>query len=137
MGFDGGDLFDLVGARTRWLAGRHALISGNLANADTPGFVPLDAAPMDGTRLRPAGAGPGAVTLVRTSADHLAGTPRRQPDIASRPDKGWERDPAGNGVVVEEQVQKLAETQGQYRLATAVYGKYVRMLRTALGVAAG
>lgn len=133
----GGGLFDLVGARTRWLAGRHALLSGNLANADTPGFVALDAVPMDEARPGLAGGGLAGVSLVRTSPDHLAGSPRPQPGVASRRDKGWEQDPSGNGVVVEEQVQKLAETQGQYRLATSVYGKYVRMIRTALGVAAG
>lgn len=130
----GGDLFDLISSRTGWLARRHAVLSGNIANADTPRFTPLDLKPQRPERL----AGPQAPTglgLVRTSGAHLAGSPPA-PAAGERGSRaeGWETAPSGNAVVLEEQAQKLAQTQIEHQLATGLYGKYMGMLRTALGV---
>lgn len=133
----GGDLFDLISSRSGWLARRHAVISGNIANADTPRFAPLDLKPQRAEQLaRPQA--PTGLGLVRTSGSHLGGTPPRPPagERGSR-DEGWETAPSGNAVVIEEQVQKLAQTQLDHQLATSLYGKYVGMLRIALGVGGG
>jgi flagellar basal-body rod protein FlgB len=132
----GGDLFDLISSRAGWLARRHAVISGNIANADTPGFTPLDVKPQRPERLaRPAA--PAGLGMARTAGGHLAGTPPR-PVAGERGSRseGWETAPSGNAVVIEEQVQKLAQTQLDHQLATSLYGKYVGMLRIALGVGA-
>ena len=51
-------------------------------------------------------------------------------------DEGWETAPSGNAVVIEEQAQKLAQTQIEHQLATSLYGKYVGLMRIALGVGA-
>ena len=130
----GGDLLDLISSRTGWLARRHAVLSGNIANADTPRFTPLDLKPQrPGQLARPQA--PTGLGLVRTSSVHLAGTPPAPGpgDQGSRTD-GWETAPSGNAVVLEEQAQKLAQTQIEHQLATGLYGKYMGMLRTALGV---
>ena len=131
-----GDLFDVISSRAGWLARRHAVISGNIANADTPGFAPLDLKEQRPDRLvRPAA--PTGLALVRTSGVHLAGTPPvpGPGDQGSRTD-GWETAPSGNAVVLEEQAQKLAQTQIEHQLATGLYGKYVGLMRIALGVGA-
>ena len=44
-------LFDLISARAGWLAQRQAVLGQNVANADTPGFRPLDLAPASFERL--------------------------------------------------------------------------------------
>jgi len=132
----GGDLFDIISNRAGWLARRHAVISGNIANADTPGFTPLDLKEQRPDRLaRPAA--PAGLALARTSGSHMAGMAPRPPagERGSR-DDGWETAPSGNAVVIEEQAQKLAQTQIEHQLATSLYGKYVGLLRVALGVGA-
>lgn len=130
----GGDLFDLISSRTGWLARRHAVLSGNVANADTPNFTPLDLKPQRTEQLAGPRA-PSGIGLVRTAGTHLAGTPPRAAaaESGSR-SPAWETAPSGNAVVIEEQVQKLAQTQIEHQLATGIYGKYMGMLRTALGV---
>lgn len=130
----GGDLFSLISSRTGWLARRHAVLAGNIANADTPRFTPLDLKPQRAEQLaRPQL--PSGLGMMRTSATHLAGTPP-SPSMGERGSnsEGWETAPSGNAVVLEEQAQKLAQTQIEHQLATGLYGKYMGMLRTALGV---
>ncbi|HMR30245.1 MAG TPA: hypothetical protein PKA13_05290 [Geminicoccaceae bacterium] len=133
----GGDLFDLISSRTGWLARRHAVLSGNIANADTPRFQPLDLKPQRAEQLaRPQA--PAGIGLARTAAEHMAGTPPAAPAGEGGSRAGaWETAPSGNAVVLEEQAQKLAQTQIEHQLATGIYGKYMSMMRIALGVGGG
>jgi flagellar basal-body rod protein FlgB len=126
------DLFALVASKSRWLAQRHAVLSANVANADTPGFTPLDLKAFDARTAKRADPG---IPLQRTASSHLAGgtASPADPGHVGRT-KSWETAPSGNAVVLEEQAQKLAATQLDYQLAADVYGKYLAMMRTALGV---
>ena len=47
--------------------------------------------------------------------------------------KPYEIAPAGNAVVLEEQMMKIAETQIDYELTTILYRKNVHLLKMALG----
>lgn len=130
-----GDLFQLATARAAWLARRHAVLTTNIANADTPGFRPLDLRPPEPGRAAVAGPSPPTPVLARTAAAHLAGMPALPPPAErGRPGEGWETAPAGNAVVIEEQAQKLVQTQLDHQLATGIYGKLVALTRAALGV---
>ncbi len=62
-------LFELISARTRWLAQREAVLTRNVANADTPDYRPLDLKPASFGELlarRARGAVGGGVELART-----------------------------------------------------------------------
>jgi flagellar basal-body rod protein FlgB len=130
-------LFSLISARTAWLGQREAVLGQNLANADTPSFKPMDLAAFEKSMPSPGG-GMAPVALEQTAQGHLAGT--RRPAAAgarSRPNDGYEMAPAGNAVVLEEQMQKLMTTQLDHQLATNLYSRHKSMLKTALGVAQG
>ncbi|MDX6749333.1 hypothetical protein SH611_05905 [Geminicoccaceae bacterium 1502E] len=118
--------FGLLSAKAEWAGRRFAVLSGNIANADTPGRLPLDLPAFADALARNR---PG---MVRTDARHLAPAGGQGSDGA-RPARSWETAPSGNGVVLEEEMQKLATTQLDYRLAIDLYGKHLGMLRTALG----
>lgn len=129
-------LFDLVSARTRYLARREAVLTQNVANADTPDYKPLDLRPAKArdllTQRHPGG--PGPVALALTQAAHLTGTPPSRPDgPRARATDGFETAPSGNAVVLDEQLEKLGETQLGYELATNLYRRHVGMQKTALG----
>jgi flagellar basal-body rod protein FlgB len=137
MGLARIDLFDLAAARGQWLARRHALLSANVANADTPGFRPLDLREPGPGQLLAAARPAAGLVLARTDATHLGGAPPRPAaGERGRPGEGWEAAPAGNAVLLEEQAQKLAQTQLDHQLATGIYGKLVGLMRSALGVGA-
>jgi flagellar basal-body rod protein FlgB len=124
-------IFGLMNRRMDWLTQRHTVLAQNIANADSPGYGPKDLSRSSFLRmLRPTGP---QMTMQATSASHLA--PTRRPEEA-RADKSrdvYEAAPAGNAVVLEEQLMKVSETQGAYRLATNLYRKHVSMLKQALG----
>ena len=128
-------LFALATKRMGWLAKRQEVLSQNVANADTPDYVPFDLKPQNfRSMLKAAGAGDGVpqVTLARTEPGHIA--PRRDPgnyrDQKDRQD--YETAPSGNAVILEEQLMKVSETQTDYRMATTLYQRHLQMLKDAL-----
>ena len=128
-------LFQLLSAKASFLQARHAVLTQNVANADTPRYQPKDlvepdfASALKGSRQ----AGVAPVRLERSRPDHLAGLPTAPTPPRGQRFDGFEMAPAGNEVIIEEQIRLLGETERGYQLATSVYGKYVGLMRTALG----
>jgi len=124
-------LLALATKRMGWLARRQEVLSQNVANADTPGYVPHDLKPQDfKAMLRPAEP---KVQVVRTSAAHLEPV-RRTQNERDRPDiERYETAPSGNAVVLEDQMMRVSETQTDYRMATTLYRKHIAMLKAAIG----
>ena len=117
-------LFDLISTRQRWLGQREAVLGQNVANADTPDYRPLDLKPASFRELELLGRRLGptlAVQLARTQPLHAAGAPPRAVEARARRVKGFETAPSGNAVVLDEQMQKLAQTQLDYELTTNLY----------------
>lgn len=94
-------LTQLASQKMTWLSHRQRVISENVANADTPGYAARDVESFDDYLRRPDGA---AVRVESAKSE-------------------WGSSMDGNGVVLEEQAIKAAETSGQYRLATRLYSK--------------
>lgn len=111
--------------RLQFLAARTSVISENIANADTPGFVARDLSASsfearvtgalrvnDPRHLQPGGRNGGS------SVPHLA------PD--------GEASLSGNQVSIETQMMKLSETRMDYGLASSIYRKSVELMRMAV-----
>ena len=131
---EGTALKSLLSARTSWLQARHAVLSQNVANADTPDFAPRDIAEPDFERLATRAAQPSpALPMARTSSAHLVGSASSSILAAGREIDGFEIAPAGNEVILEEQAQLLQLTQLDYQLSTGIYSKIVGLMRTAIG----
>jgi len=126
------NLFQAVKKRMDWLAQRQEVLSQNIANADSPGYRARDPTPYnlkDLIRRESA-----QLNMASTGEGHLGGRRKQIRDFAERPDrKPFETAPAGNSVVLEEQMAKVGETGANYKMATNLYRKHVGMLRMALG----
>lgn len=110
--------------RMQWLQARQAVLAGNVAHGDTPGFRPSDLAAPD-TRGR-------QLALVGTAAGHLArrsGGDRSQTTTAG----AFETRPSGNAVNLEDEMLKLAETQIEHQVAAGLYQRSISYMRIALG----
>ena len=66
-------LFSMLTKRASWLDKRQEVLARNIANADTPGFVPRDLKPQDFRSFLAAPAAPQA-GLVQTGAVHNGST---------------------------------------------------------------
>ena len=123
-------LFEMLTRRMSWLSQRQEVLAHNIANADTPDFAARDLEPLD---FRRALHDAGPATPARTHAAHLGGAAKPQAFRDIVPRGRYETTPSGNGVVLEEQLMQVAETQVDYQLVTNLYRKHVDMIKSALG----
>lgn len=134
-----GDKFGLLSVfsqRLGFLGQRQSVLAQNVANADTPNYVPRDLDSKAFERLVRGGA-PQVRTSV-TRSGHLAGT--LEEGGRFRPEEQrhrYETLPSGNAVVLEEQLGKVADTNIQHATVTNLYGKYMQMFKTAVGRSQG
>ena len=124
-------LFALVSKRMAWLTERQQVLAQNVANADTPKYKPRDLTQQSFRKML-APQRPG-MEMKRTAGSHIQRVPNAMQFRAEKTRKTYETAPSGNAVVLEEQLMKVSETQGHYRLATNLYRKHVEMIKMALG----
>lgn len=126
-------LFTAMSAKMRYLDQRQKLISQNVANANTPGYAPMDLKEVDfgrvltnvtrSNQVRPATTQPGHMPAPNAVEDARSGKMRHTYEVA----------PAGNAVVIEEQMVNANAINLDYNLMTSLYQKNVGMIKTALG----
>jgi flagellar basal-body rod protein FlgB len=117
--------------RMDWLGAREKVLATNIANSDTPNYQPKDVVPLDfSDHLQKLA----AVEPERTNPQHMLGTvPPKDATDSKKSKKTYETAPAGNSVVIEEQMMKLSETQADYNAMVNLYRKHIDMLKTAIG----
>ena len=129
MNLPGIGLFRMISQQLHWLGQRQEVLSQNVANADTPGYQARDLQPLAfGDALQQATLRPAV-----THAGHLLGKSADPAAAKVKTITPWEVSPDGNGVVLEQQMTQLAETQADYQMATELYRKQIGMLKTAIG----
>jgi len=135
MTFDDIPLLSMLKSRLGYLSQQQQGIAVNVANSDTPGFVPTQlnafkySAP--GKTIVPGGAL--SLTPVQTEAAFLPGhattngaawKSKLAPDSEARLD--------GNQVVLEEQMMRMSQTRGDYDAAINFYEKSISLIQLAL-----
>lgn len=125
-------LFRMARQQMDWLGDRQTVLAQNIANADTPNYRAKDLKGLSFERelreVKP-------VQMAATSGTHLQGTVVKPDHRVEelRPREVYETNPNDNGIVLEEQVMKVSDTQMKYQLASSIYQKNMTMLRTAIG----
>ena len=110
------DIFTLAEKRLAWIGQRQGILAQNIANANTPGYNTRDVTPFSevlATEKRRAGQGSGLGPISGRATG--------------------ERTLNGNSVVMDDQLEKVSETDTAQQLATNLYKKYVSLFKTALG----
>ncbi|WP_240932662.1 flagellar basal body rod protein FlgB [Pelagibius litoralis] len=121
----------MLASRMDWLGQRQKVLAQNIANADTPDFVPRDLKPQQFRRMVERSAMPLA-TPEATQAGHIQTSSLRVDNRSVEQKERYETAPSGNAVVVEEQLIKVAQTQNDYNAITNLYRKQVAMMKMAL-----
>ena len=125
-------LISAMKKRLAWLTQRQEILAQNIANSDSPGYKPKDIEPLDFKHLLRREQA--QINMNLTSPGHLVGSRRRVTDFTARKTrKPYETAPAGNAVILEEQMLKLTKTGVSYKLVTELYKKNLGMLRMAIG----
>lgn len=129
-------LFQGIGAKMDFLNQRQGVIAQNIANSDTPGYRPKDLKNVDFSRYLGAAIpnkGVSDVSLAKTSTSHMGQGTEELNTQSRKQRETYEVAPAGNAVIMEEQLMKSGRTVMDYTLMTNIYQKHVGMIKTALG----
>jgi flagellar basal-body rod protein FlgB len=123
-------ILSMLRHRMQWHQERQRVLAENVSNSDTPGFRARDLREPDFRNTMAAASG--GVQLARSDPGHFGsseGSTRFQLDRSAAGDVR----PAGNAVNLEEEMMKVAQNQMDYQAATALYGRSLGLLKTALG----
>jgi flagellar basal-body rod protein FlgB len=118
-------LFNLAEQRLAWVDQRQAVLAQNVANASTPDFQPSDLPSFASTLDKL-----GPLPMATTEPDDLAGTTGGPLQPVQETDA---HGPDGNGVALDTQLTRIADTQTTQSLVTSIYKKYMTMFSEALG----
>lgn len=124
-------LFSALTEKMRWHQARQTVLAGNIANANTPGYVEQDLSPLTfGDEMKSLA----AVTTVATSPTHFSVSSGDGPDGFKASDaEGFEVKPSGNSVSLEDEMMKVSANDMDYQTVTALYTRSMAIIRTALG----
>jgi flagellar basal-body rod protein FlgB len=134
MDFDKITILSAMKKRLAWLGQRQEILAQNIANADTPGKKAKDLAPLDFKNF--VGRENRQIGMSRTNKSHLTGGFKAPSDFSEKETKKpYETAPAGNAIILEEQMMKLGKTSADHKLMTELYKKHLNMFRIAIGKA--
>ena len=123
-------LFEALAKRMTWLGDRQTVLSENVANADTPGYVARDLRPPDFKSVMTQQA-KRQVTLVTTQPGHIA--VQTSSDSLAQPETQADRSLSGNAVSLEEQMMKVSQTANDFALTTTLYRANLGIIKSVLG----
>ncbi len=130
-------LFQAIGAKMNYLNQRQGVIAQNVANADTPNYRPKDLVPVDFSKMLKAQMGGDnaikPVSVKATDNQHIGGLNGKMNLNAKKQRDMYEVAPAGNAVIMEEQLIKSGQNAMDYNMMLNIYQKQISMFRTALG----
>ncbi|HEV7252943.1 MAG TPA: flagellar basal body rod protein FlgB [Mesorhizobium sp.] len=115
------NLFDLASRQAQWLAARQSAVAGNIANANTPGFVAKDVKPFAEVLARST---PTPVSVAATEGGHW----RAERIAFESQDPATAVLPSGNTVAIEDELVKAGEVRRAFEINTAVVKAFHRML---------
>ncbi|GIL00252.1 MAG: flagellar biosynthesis protein FlgB [Alphaproteobacteria bacterium] len=110
-----------------WLAARQAVISSNVANANTPGFKAVDIRPFSEV------VGQGALAAAVSNANHMTGGGTLSSQYRLVGEKAWETFHSGGNVNLEQEMIKASQVSADYRLNTSIMRSFHRMFLSVTG----
>ncbi|MCX8500123.1 MAG: flagellar basal body rod protein FlgB [Alphaproteobacteria bacterium] len=126
-------LFHTMNQRLGYLGQRQRILAQNIANANTPNYQARDMRTPDFAKAVKQENQTMAVQVAVTHPSHLQPLHSDTRFALDKQKNPYETKPDGNGVILEEQMLKLAQNQGEFTTTSTLYGKYLTMMKMALG----
>lgn len=117
-------LSQALASRMSFLTERQAVVAGNIANANTPGYLAKD---LVAAKSAPAG----SFTMAMTNAQHIKTAGATSQGKLVEDARFIEHN--GNSVRLDEEMIKMNDAQLNYRMMTELYTKQVGLQKMALG----
>ena len=115
-------LFALASRQAEWLSVRQSIVSGNIANANTPGFRAKDVAPFDAVLQNT------NMPMASTNPLHLTDASTDQYVVESKVNEGSAEQLSGNSVELSDELMKEGLVKRDYDLNTAIVKSFHKMM---------
>ena len=125
-------IFAALRGKMEWNEARQKLLAENVANAETPGYRGRDLKEFEFGEMV-AKSSISSMAAVTTQPGHIAIKGTQGGEFGARAMNSFEITPDGNGVVLEDEMMKVAANQMDYQAATSLYARSLKLIRTALG----
>lgn len=125
-------LMGFIRDKMKWHQARQSVLASNVANADTPNYKPNDLKAMTFEQHLPLSSRPSTGMYV-TNERHMDVGGSFTSEFESNKKNDFEVTPSGNGVVLEDQMMKVAQNQMDFQLASTVYSRSLGLLKIAIG----
>lgn len=116
---------DVLQSRMDYLVARQGVISQNIANADTPGYLSRDTVDPANTKTQ------GTFAMVLSRQGHISGQSGTGSRYATTTDTTYLQH-NGNSVRLDNEMLKMNQTQLEYRAMADLYAKYRQLGSIAL-----
>lgn len=116
------DLFKVASQHNQWLSMRQSIISGNIANANTPSYKAREIEPFEAV-LSQAG-----LNMAQTQRGHIAPPADNVAARTARDEDTWQVQHSGGTVTLEAELLKAGEVNRAYAMNTGVIKAFHRML---------
>ena len=125
--FDKFEILQLSGDMARHASARQTLVARNIANANTPGYEPMDIGSFQSQKRRL----DFASSLRTTRAGHIGASETQ--NFVGQEIKASSAKPNGNAVSLEAEMVKGASIRQDHQMALSVYSKAIEILRLSAG----
>lgn len=119
-------LFQVASRQAEWLSVRQSTVSGNIANANTPGFRAKDVTPfesvLDNTNM----------PMAATNPMHFVDATTDQYVVESEVSEGNGQQLSGNSVELSDELMKEGMIKRDYDLNTAIVKSFNKMILMAV-----
>ncbi len=121
-------LFRMIDTERSYLTERQKVLAENIANANTPHYLPKDVErPVFQTEVKK------TLALQTTDPKHFSVSPRREvvPNRVYVPKVSDPLSIDGNGVIIEDQLNEVSKTKGDYNRMLSIYRSFKTLVKTA------
>jgi flagellar basal-body rod protein FlgB len=115
-------LFTLASRQAEWLSTRQSLISGNIANANTPGFRAKDVTAFDAVLENT------QLPMKATNPFHFTESPTESYVVESGVNEGSASQLSGNSVDLSDELMKQGSIKRDYDLNAAIVKAFNKMM---------
>ena len=119
-------LNSLAAQKMQYLTERQKVLATNVANANTPGYLPKDLKEPDFASVLQQN-----LPMAVTNSKHIGGIGADMKGRLYTPKPTTALTIDGNGVVIEDQLNEISKDKGEYERLITIYNKYRTMIKMA------
>lgn len=119
-------------SQMRYVGERQAVLGQNIANADTPNYIPQDVQKPSFADMLSGSSASSQLAMARTSPMHMSPVSSAAAFKTFNRPSSQEVHPNGNQVSIQQEIENMSNNQSDYDLVSLLYKANMNMFNTAV-----